>query len=279
MLLCLPRPGNAQSIEFQPREHPQQEWSWLSTESWSIKGHRIVKLGPLKLRDRSFDDRSSHSCAARIAALKGTAVADLRIQCERAESTEGNKTRQLPVTGFEVRGLGVGAEREFKTAQGRRLKKAQRAFFARHFRDRDPQEQDPMEFLLPEGAVSPGDSWSMDLVEIQDWFGPDRFTINLDLSHARVSLDEVLIRHDEPFARLVFSVLIVPATIRDGEFKEARMALEGTVLLPLRGDLPYMELELATTMRFVGKVRAKGLRVSLDIDTQSEGSSSRLPVP
>ena len=57
------------------------------------------------------------------------------------------------------------------------------------------------------------------------------------------------------------------------------MAIEGSVLLPLRGDLPYIDLQLATTMRFLGKVKMKGVRVNLDIDTRFEGAEKRTARP
>ncbi len=278
-MVAVPSITYAQPLEFQPREGARAGWSWLQTEAWVVQGYRVVKLGRIKLRDREFDRKMSFECAVQVAAVQGEAVSDLGIRCQRAESTEGGVTEQLPVTGFDVRGLGVGSDRSFKTPRGRRLKKSKRTFFERHFRDRDPKDRDPFEFLMPQGAVSVGDTWDMDLIAIQDWFGPGRFTMDLSQSHARVVFEELVVRDGEPYGRLAFSTLIVPATIRDGEFTEARMAIEGSVLLPLRGDLPYIDLQLATTMRFLGKVKMKGVRVNLDIDTRFEGAEKRTARP
>ncbi len=278
-MVAMPHLAQAQNIEFQPREDARPGWSWLQDESWVIEGHRIVKLGGIKLRNRTLDRQMSFSCVAQVAAVKGGAVSDLGVRCQRAQSTEGDETEQLPVTGFDVRGIGIGSKREFKTASGRRLKKSKRQFFDRHFRDRDPTDRDPLEFLIPSGVVAVGDAWPMDLLAIQNWFGSGRFTMDMTQSYARVVFEEMVVRDGEPYGRLAFSTLLVPATIKDGEFTEARMALEGSALLPLRGDLPYIELQLATTIRFLGRVKAKGVRVNLDIDTRFEGSERRTPAP
>ncbi len=278
-MVAVPHLGQTQSIEFQPRQDARAGWSWLQDESWVIKGHRVVKLGRIKLRNRTLDRQISYSCVAQIAAVEVGSVSDLGVRCQSAQATEGNETELLPVTGFDVRGIGIGSKRVFKTARGRRLKKSNRKFFERHFRDRDPTDKDPLEFLIPRGLVAVGDSWPMDLLAIQDWFGPGRFTMDMTQSHAQVVLEELIVRDGEPYGRLTFSTLIVPATIKDGEFTEARMALEGSALLPLRGDLPYIELHLATTIRFLGRVKAKGVRLNLDIDTRFEGSEKRTAAP
>lgn len=264
-------------MEFQPREGARAGWSWLEDASWSVTGHNVVKLGRLTLRNRKFDRKMNYSCGVQVAAVEAGLASDLGLHCHSVQSSAAGKPGKLAVTGFDVRALGVGSERVFKTARGRRLKKAQRRFFERRFRDRDPQDQDPLEFLLPKDSVLVGDTWSMDLRAIQEWFGPGRFTVDTSKSHAEVVLTELVVRAGEPFARLEFSTLIVPAAIRDGEFTQARMELKGSALLPLRGDLPYVELQLQTNIRFLGKVKAKGVRVNLDIDTHLEGFEKRMP--
>jgi len=277
LLVAAPVAAQEQKVEFQPREGARAGWSWLEDASWSMKGRSVVKLGRITLRNRTFDRKTDYSCGARVAAVEGALASDLGLHCYSGQSSDSGKQDKLGIAGLDVRALGVGKERVFTTARGRRLKKDQRKFFERLFRDREPQDRDPLEFLLPKGSVVVGDSWSIDLKAIQEWFGPERFTMDMSKSHARVVLRELIVRGGEPFARLEFSTLIVPATIKDGEFTEASMELTGAALLPLRGDLPYRELELQTTIRFLGKVKAKGVRVNLDIDTQLEGFEKRTP--
>jgi hypothetical protein len=277
LLLAAPVAAQEQKVEFQPREGARAGWSWLEDASWNMKGRSVVKLGRITLRNRTFDRHTNYSCSTQVAAVEGELASDLGLHCDSAQSSESGKPDKLEIAGLDVRALGVGKKRVFKTARGRRLKKAQRQFFERRFRGREAEDKDPLQFLLPKESVLVGDTWSMDLRAIQEWFGPERFTMDMSKSHAQVVCSELVVRGGEPFARLEFSTLLVPAAIKDGEFTEASMELTGTALIPLRGDLPYRELELQTTIRFLGKVKAKGVRVNLDIDTRLDGFEKRTP--
>ena len=277
LLVSSPVLADEPTVAFEPREGALVGWTWTQSESWVSKGHSVVKLGPVKIRNRKLDKHVTFSCGVEVQEVVQVLPSQVALRCWEANAVDHGEAEELPVTGLDVQGLGVGSERKFETADGDRLKKSLREFFERRFRDRDPDVKEPLGFLLPEGPVTAGDSWTMDLQAIQDWFGPDRFTMDRTQSHGRVALREVVERDGDLYGRLDFSTAIVPATIRDGEFQEARMLLEGSALLPLRGDLPYMELDLDMDIRFLGKVKRKGIGVHLDIDTRVRGWEKKQP--
>jgi len=275
LLLASPLAAQESTVEFQPREGSQVGWSWTQSESWMSKGHSVVKLGPVKVRNKQLDRHVTFSCGVEVLSVVDLLSSQVALHCWEAVSMDHGEVEQLPVVGLDVQGLGIGPEREFKSADGGRLKKSLREFFERRFRDRTPETREPMYLLLPTEPVALGDSWTIDLQVIEDWFGEGRFTMNVAQSYARVALTELLVRDDKQYGRLDFSIVIVPDTITDGEFEEARMALRGSALLPLQGDLPYSELELDMDIRFLGRIKRRGVRVHLDIDTELRGAEKK----
>ena len=263
--------------EFLPRQATQAGWTWVETASWATTGHTLAKLGPVKVRDKAIDSKLSYACQVAVQAMEEAATSEVGVRCLDASRTEDGEAEELPVTGIDVLGLGVGPERVFKGADGKRLKKPVREFFETSFRDRDPTRQDPIELLLPPGAVAVGEGWDIDLDAVQSWFGPDRFVIDKAQSSARVTLLELMDRADGRFGRLGFKTIIVPSSIQDGEFEEARMVLSGSALLPLNGDVPYLELQLEMAMRYVGTFKAKGVKVDVDLDTVMTGFEKKEP--
>jgi hypothetical protein len=277
--LLLPAPAAAAgpTVEFSARGTAQTGWSWVERASWTGTGHTLAKLGPMKVKDEAIDTRSGYVCRVEVSAVEGPATAAVAVHCAEASAFEGGEPSELEVTGFDVVGEGVGPERAFRPADGGRLKKHQREFFEGAFRDRDPARQDPLEMLLPGRAVAVGESWDIDLDAVQRWLGEDRFAIDKALSSARVTLTERVVQDGEPYGRLAFKTVVVPSRIEGGEFEEARMVLRGDALLPLRGDLPYLELNLELAMRYLGTMKMKGVKVNLDLDTVTVGYEHKVP--
>jgi hypothetical protein len=277
LLLAAPLMAQGPTFDFLPRAAPEAGQSWLQRASWTTKGHTVAKLGPVKVRNKKLDNKVAYSCGIAVQGVEEAVTSEIGVRCLDALYIDHGEAEDLPVTGVDVLGIGIGPERVFSVAEGRKLKKDQREFFERNFRDRTPDQPDPLEFLLPGKPVGIGDTWHMDLDGIQAFFGRDRFTMDMEQSYARVTLTELVERNGEQFGRLAFWTVIVPATITDGDFTEARMELEGAALLPLRGDLPYQELDLAMDIRFLGSVKAKGVKVNLDLDTALEGYEKKEP--
>ena len=277
LLMASPIAAQSLSANFAPRGEAQTGWAWHERASWKTTGHTQAKLGPVKVRDQQLDDWLSYSCGVAVHAVDQSAPSEIGVHCLDATYVDGGKAEDLPVTGLHVLGVGVGREREFTDTDGKKLKKKQRRFFAENFGDRDPEQKNPIEFLLPDGAVAVGETWNIDLDAIQEFFGPDRFVMDKSRSHARVTLTELVERDGARYGRLAFSTTIVPESIKDGEFEEAKMTLEGSALMPLRGDLPYGELDLDLSMRYLGSIKAKGVNVSLDLDTRTLGYEKKEP--
>ncbi len=285
LLVFLASPGLASgpslaagpSVTFEPRGTREVGQSWLERANWHTTGHTLAKLGPMKVRDREMDDRTHYACGVEVVGMDEAAVSSVGVACTEAAGGEAGKLDDLGISGLDVLGQGLGPERVFKTADGKRLRKKHRAFFERNFRDRPPDEPDPIQFLLPAGPVSPGQSWDIDLAVIQEWFGPDRFVMDLAASHATVTLNEVLTLHGEDFGALGFDVVIVPKSIKDGSFEDARMAIRGVATLPLRGDSPLQALEMELDMRFVGTIKRKAITVHVDLDTAVRGYEKKEP--
>ncbi len=277
LLLAAPLFAQGPTYEFAERAVPEAGWTWLERAQWATKGHTVAKLGPVKVRNKKLDNRIAYSCGVDVQDVEGKVASKIGVRCLDALYIDHGEAEDLPVTGVDVLGVGVSPGRTFTTAEGKKLKKNQREFFERNFRGENPETSDPLQFLLPDKAVGVGDSWTMDLQAIQNWFGPDRFVIDQEQSYARVTLTEVVDRDGDLFGRFSFWTHIVPLSIKDGEFSEAVMDLEGAALLPVRGDLPYQELDLEMDMRFLGSIKAKGMKVNLDLDTVLQGYEKKEP--
>ena len=277
LLVASPLAAQPSTVDFEPRGEVQTGWTWQERASWKTTGHTLAKLGPVKVRDKTIDSWTSYACGVSVRAVDRAVASEIGVRCLDATVVDEGEAEDMPVTGIDVVGVGLGPEREFTDANGRKLKKKQRQFFARSFGEREPEQPDPINFLLPEGPVAVGQTWDLDLDAIQEFFGPDRFVMDKAQSHARVTLTELVERGGAQYGRLSFSTAIVPTSIKDGEFTEARMTLSGDALMPLRGDLPYRELTLDMGMRYVGSIKAKGVKVNLDLDTRTEGYEKKEP--
>lgn len=277
--LALAGPGLASGpgVTFEPRAAAELGQTWLERANWHTSGHTLAKLGPVKVRDKEMDDRTHYACGVEVVGMDQAVVTAVGVACTEAAGGEAGALVDLGVSGLSVVGEGLGRDREFKTADGKRLRKKHRAFFERNFRDRPPDEPDPLTFLLPAGPVSAGQSWAMDLDAIQRWFGADRFEVDRAASHATVTFDRVVSLHGEDFGALAFDVVIVPKTIQDGTFEDARMAIRGVATLPLRGSSALRDLELQVDIRFLGTIKQKGLVVHVDLETELRGYEKKEP--
>lgn len=277
LLIAAPAGAQNPTYEFQPRADAQEGHRWLERASWKTTGHTLAKLGPVKVRNKTLDELIAYACGVAVQAVDGRLPSKIGVQCRDVVRVEEGKAKELAIDGVDVLGEGLGRERTFTKAEGGKLKKLQREFFERNFIDRGPDDADPLDFLLPDKPVAVGESWDMDLDAIAAFFGPDRIVMDKARSHARVTLTEVVDRGGDSFGRLAFSTKIVPESIKDGEFEQATMKLDGAALLPLRGDLPYQELDLDLDMRFLGSIKAKGVKVNLDLDTLMKGFEKKEP--
>ena len=115
----------------------------------------------------------------------------------------------------------------------------------------------------------------VDMERVVDELGRDRFSLDPESSRARASLVALVERRGVAFGRISFDVVVVPATIKDAEFREARLQATGSVELPLEAGRPGRVLEIDLHTRYDGWIKRKGIKATIDFDHTTVGREER----
>jgi len=226
-----------------------------------MTGHTRVRVGPAKVRDRADDDGVRWSAAVEVTEIEDGELSGFGLVFSEALRIEAGEQIDVGLGGAAVTGSGA-PKRKWRTAEGKRLRKKARDFLDEQFTVRG--DEDPIQLLLPAGPVAVGEAWDMDMGVVLDLLGRDRLTLDDAQTHGRCTLESVEERRGMRYGRIAFDVVIVPATITDGDFDEARMHVRGAIELPLE-DHPGMVLELEWDTTFKGWVKRRGVKATIDI--------------
>ena len=258
---------------FPPAAAPSVGDAWVEDAAWRMTGYTKVHLGPAKVRDKSTDDGVSWSASVQVTALDDDRVSGLEVTFARARRIAGDEEFDLGLDGLSVVGRGTD-KRKWKNSGRRGLKKKARDFLAERFSSRG-ERGDLLGILLPEGGVAVGDSWDVDMERVVDELGRDRFSLDRESSRARASLVALVERRGVAFGRISFDVVVVPSTIKDAEFREARLQATGIVELPLEAGRPDRVLKVDLHTRYDGWIKRKGIKATNDFDHTTVGREER----
>jgi len=258
-------------VQFGDRAGPEVGWRWAEQAVWRTSGHTRATLGGITVRDKDSVRETSYACDVEVAAVEQGRASGLRLDFDEASISEDGEAEGLGLAGDAFRATGLGDDRSFVRDDGKRPKRRARRFLEQQFAD-PGDDGDPVALLFPDAPVQVGDTWSPNLDAFVDSLGRERFVLDEAASSAVATLTAVTDRDGRAFGTIAFEVVIVPSAITDGTFTEARMAIAGTVDLPLDGDSPDQMLAVTVDIRFLGKVRRKAVTVNLDLDLQTVGS-------
>lgn len=278
LLGALASVGLVQGVTFGPRGKPQAGDTWISESTWHTTGHNRVLVGGVALRDKPIDSLSHYVATVEIRETAQTVISAMSIALAEQVARDGDSSEDLDLDGVAVHGLGVPGERSFSRVDGGKLKRPQKKWLDEQFGgSADPDQVDPLEFLLPKGPTAPGDTWDMDLVAISEYFDTEKFRFDLAASRAQVTLVDVREWHGVQAGRFSFDVYLVPSWIDGGTINEAHMHITGSADLPTDGATPWMAFALGTDLRFDGSVKRKGIKADVDLTMHFDGAESQLP--
>ncbi|MCP4867406.1 MAG: hypothetical protein GY898_01645 [Proteobacteria bacterium] len=258
-------------VQFGERAEAAVGWDWMEQANWRTSGHTRAKLGGLTVRNTDSVRDTSYACAVRVAAVEEGRPSELELRFDAASLSEDGEETQLDLAGAAFQAAGLGDDRTFRTDEGKRVKRKPRRFLEQQFGDQG-DDGEPLEILLPESAVSVGDTWPLGMDRIVERLGKDRFVLDEAASSATGTLTAVTERDGIEYGTIQFAIVIVPSEITDGTFTEARMELQGTAELPLLGATPYQAVDVTVDIDFLGTVSRHAVTVDLDLDLQTVGS-------
>ncbi len=260
-VLLLAASAPPETVSFPDRWTPEVGARWSEEQRSHMTGHTRVRVGPAKVRDRADDDGVRWSAAVEVTEIEDGELSGFGLVFSEALRIEAGEQIDVGLGGAAVTGSGA-PKRKWRTAEGKRLRKKARDFLDEQFTVRG--DEDPIQLLLPAGPVAVGEAWDMDMGVVLDLLGRDRLTLDDAQTHGRCTLESVEERRGMRYGRIAFDVVIVPATITDGDFDEARMHVRGAIELPLE-DHPGMVLELEWDTTFKGWVKRRGVKATIDI--------------
>ena len=296
MTLPMPRPllllipllvllaGAGSGVEFQPPKDHEVGSAWSEEARWHSTGKTRIKLGLVKVRDKTHDEGISYfTDYSALSMVRGQADV-FRLAFREASTWEGDEARDVGLAGVELESTGLGDSQRFERIGDGRLVRKARRFLDEHFSEGDPppeeddDEPDPNELMLPVGPVQPGDVWSLDMDEVERWAGPDDFQLDRELCTSRIELLEIVDRDGESVGRFAYDVLLVPSMVKDVEFTEARMAVHGTAEVPLSGAPELVSFDVEFAIRFVGRAEMRGVKADIDMLSSTTGTLRRTPL-
>jgi len=257
-------------VECAERATPAEGWTWMEQVRWQTTGHTRAVMGGLTVRDRDSVRETTYTCTVQVDAVEDGRPSELELRFAEASLSEDGEPTKLELAGGAYRATGLGEDRSFRTADGKRVKRKPRRFLEQQFGDGG--NDDPVELLLPEHAVAVGETWPLDMDQFVEYLGRDRFTLDEEASRATATLTGLVDRDGVEYGQIAFDVLVVPLEITDGTFTQAHMGLTGTAELPLSAAVPYQALEVTVDIRFLGTVRRKAVTIDLDLDLETAGT-------
>lgn len=266
-------------VQFGARAGPVVGQRYTEEADWRSAGTIVAKVAGVKVRDRAVDDRTRYRCDVGVLGVQGPRSSTIEVRCLEASTIESGERAAYELVGLTLKGEGVGKARSFTREDGKRLKKADRDFLEGNFRDREADQPDPMDLLLPKGPVAPGDHWSIPLDAIGATLGTERIRLEPEACHTDVRFERVVQRDGVELAQLAFRAHLEPSWLRDGEYQLASMDLSGTAEIPLQGDSPARGLQMELALRYLGTFRRGPVTADLDLDLRWTGQESRRPAP
>lgn len=285
LLLPLVLLGAGSGVEFQPSKDHDVGSDWSEEARWHSTGKTRITVGGVKVRDKRRDEGISYSADYRILSMVRGQADTFRLSFREASTWKGDEAKDLGLAGVEVESSGLGDDQRFDLVGKGRLGRKARRFLDEHFSEGEPPPEDhedrtpdPIEMMLPEGPVQPGEVWSLDLDELERWAGADQFQLDRELSTSRVELLEIVEQDGEQVGRFAYEVLLVPSMVKDVEFSEARMAVEGTAEVPLSGAPEHLSFDVEFAIRFVGRAEMRGVKADIDMLSSTRGTVRRAPI-
>lgn len=283
LLLPLLLLGATPAAEFRPPADPGPGSAWSEDVSWESASHTRMEVGGVQIRDKDEREGSAYRAIVRVLSQVDGKADRFRVTFSEASASKGDEREDLGLAGAEVESSGLGDDQEFERVGGGRIPRRARSFLAEHFSEAEPEPTgeeapDPLDMLLPDGPLSPGDTWSLDLDEVEQWAGPEQFKLDRGRSRARAELLEIVQEPGGPVGRFSFDVVLVPSRIKDVEFSLASMAVRGTAEVPTSGTPERLSFDVTFDIRLVGRVKMGGLKADVDLSSTSHGTVRRDPV-
>ncbi|MCO4772252.1 MAG: hypothetical protein KDA24_19620 [Deltaproteobacteria bacterium] len=272
-----PPPAAEITYRFEPRAEARAGWRFAQTSTWTVKGSNNVTVAGASVRKGPIDSLNSHRVDVSLVEVKDGRAHVIDVLVKEQVSREDGELAELSLDGLELRVAGPSGARIIERLDGKRLKRKQKKWLQRQFGGSpDGEDIDPVELLLRDDPIAPGESWDLSMDAIQGYFGEDRFTLDRDASHARATLVSVDVINGVDTGTFAFDVMIVPAAMRNAEFTEAAMTIEGTAHLPVQGDVPWFDYDVNTELRFLGSFKRGGIKANVDLTMNMHGVESRV---
>ena len=261
---------------FEPRAEAQAGWRFVESSTWTVKGSNDVKVAGASVRKGPIDRLNSHRVDVSYVEVKDGRPFVFDVLVREQVTRKDGELDELGLDGANVRMSGRSGARGIERVDGGRLKRKQKKWLQDQFGGTaGGADIDPVELLLPERDIAPGDSWDISLDSIQGYFGTERFLLDTEASRARATLESVAVENGVDTGTFSFDVLIVPASMKNAEFTEASMTITGTAKLPVQGDVPWFAYDVDTSLRFVGVFKRGVIRANADLDMQMHGVDAR----
>ena len=277
--------GAGSGVQFGAQEEHEVGSAWSEQARWHSTGTTCIKVGGIKVRDKQNDEGISYAVDYRVLSMDRDQRDGFRLSFREASTWEGDESRDVGLAGLEVESAGLGDDQRFDRIGKGKLNRKARRFLDEHFSEGEPpphgeedDSPDPVDMMLPDGPIQPGDVWTIDLAELQRWAGEDQFVLDRELSTSRVELLELIERDGEQVGRFGYDVLLVPASIEDMEFSEARLAAVGTAEVPVSGSPELLSFDIEFAIRFVGRAEMRGVKADIDMLSSTRGTMTRRPL-